>query len=74
MNEKIERAVKLIEKGYKPVYEKHIKAIPALHTSSITLESPFGGMEKIDFEGMEVSAADSLFINYLKNEQQADSE
>ena len=67
MDEKIEKGLKLLEKGYKAEYEKPIISIPGIHNSKLTLTSPEGNCESIEFTGMEVSAADKIFFDYLTN-------
>ncbi|MEG6565708.1 XkdF [Thermoanaerobacterium saccharolyticum] len=67
--DKISYAVKLIKGGYKPYYFKPSKNIPATFDSKLTLISEDGDRKTIIFNGMEVSAADKVFMEYFTGEE-----
>lgn len=68
MDEKIEKAKDLIGEGYTADYIKPVITIPGTLTSTLVLTSPEGKEERFEFQGMEVSAADTQFIRYLNND------
>jgi hypothetical protein len=65
MSNKLERAAKLIAMGYRVGYEKPVIPIPGISHSTIILTSPEGEEERIEFEGMDVSAADTFYYDFL---------